>query len=95
MSTMLVVLLELSFKHKELLSKSRMFAMYQQAEPSLDHYLYKGFLILFSKQSDWQNNRILYGVSVEMPKGKGFITVGVFENLRVAKCEAKMLIDSF
>jgi hypothetical protein len=38
---------------------------------------------------------VLYGVSVEMPRGKGFITVGVFENFGVAKFEAKRLIDSF
>ncbi|NEQ68378.1 MAG: hypothetical protein F6J86_01175 [Symploca sp. SIO1B1] len=69
--------------------------MYQKTQKSLSHYLYKGFLILFAQQSDWQNNRILYGVSVEMPRGEGFITVGVFENIGVAKLEAKILIDSF
>ena len=69
--------------------------MYQKTQKSLSHYLYKGFLILFAQQSDWQNNRILYGVSVEMPRGEGFITVGVFENFGVAKLEAKSLIDSF
>ncbi len=69
--------------------------MYQQAKESLNHYLYKGFPILFSQQSDWQNNRVLYGVSIEMPRGKGFITVGVFDNFGVAKIEAKRLIDSF
>ena len=30
-----------------------------------------------------------------MPRGEGFITVGVFENFGVAKLEAKSLIDSF
>ena len=69
--------------------------MYTKVKQSLNHYLYKGFPILFCQQSDWQNNRVLYGVSVEMPRGKGFITVGVFENLRVANFEAKRLIDSF